>query len=633
MSIHRAIAMAMVLGLLGGAGRAGAEGVSSLTVWQHIPVLENGRVMPIDSYARHTLLSLSGKSTFDRKPAVQWLARVLFAPETTKEDKILLVNNPEVAEAIGLGGEGRRRYSYAELAPQLADLSRLARAAWDMDDEARSPVEKELIRLYNNITLYSLLRESFAFAVPQEELQVSDPQLRKDLGLSETSPITFIDLRQRLSALGDLLEKHKATPQDQWSDYQKELFRLSSAFTAWSRHHRDVPPAIIPLSGHAGNMWVSPWDVINMGVESEEAQRELSALADMAGAYRAGQQVAFDIATRSFISSVGKQAPEPAQLKTLKLEVRYNKSEPFYKAEMFYGFAFLIALLSVALRKTWLYRGSLLLVALALVPHTYGIVARMVIMGRPPVTNLYATFIFVSWVCVLLGLTVEFFQRNRLGLITASAMGLALLLTSGRFGSEGDTMGVVVAVLDSNFWLATHVVCISIGYAGCCVAGLLGHIYLLQALRRAPGDAALAETYNATFGALAFGLIFSFLGTMLGGVWADQSWGRFWGWDPKENGALVIVLWSAILFHARAGKIVGPLGFAAGSVLGVIWVLLAWLGINLLGVGLHSYGFTSGLALGLGIACSVEVLFVTLTVPFARRAESALPAAAAGSAD
>jgi ABC-type transport system involved in cytochrome c biogenesis permease subunit len=176
-----------------------------------------------------------------------------------------------------------------------------------------------------------------------------------------------------------------------------------------------------------------------------------------------------------------------------------------------------------------------------------------------------------------------------------------------------------VAVLDSNFWLATHVVCISIGYAGCCVAGLLGHIYLLQALRRTPEDPVLQETASAVYGALGFGMIFSFFGTMLGGVWADQSWGRFWGWDPKENGALVIVLWSAIVFHARLANLIGPRGFAAGCVLGVIGVLAAWLGVNLLGVGLHSYGFTSGLARGFFITCAVEVLFVVLVTPFSRR--------------
>ncbi len=106
---------------------------------------------------------------------------------------------------------------------------------------------------------------------------------------------------------------------------------------------------------------------------------------------------------------------------------------------------------------------------------------------------------------------------------------------------------------------------------------------------------------------------------MLGGVWADQSWGRFWGWDPKENGALLIVLWCAILFHARLSNMMGDIGMAAGSVLGIIVVLFAWVGVNLLGVGLHSYGFTSGVATGLFAYSLGQVAFLLAAVPWARR--------------
>ena len=115
------------------------------------------------------------------------------------------------------------------------------------------------------------------------------------------------------------------------------------------------------------------------------------------------------------------------------------------------------------------------------------------------------------------------------------------------------------------------------------------------------------------FGITAFGLIFSFIGTVLGGIWADQSWGRFWGWDPKENGALLIVLWCAILFHAKLAHWIDQLGFAIGSILGIIVVMLAWFGINLLGVGLHSYGFTSGIAKALFTYIGFELVFIAVT--------------------
>ena len=583
----------------------------SIDVWRHLPVLNNGRVMPIDSYARHTLLGFSGRSTFERKPASLWLARVLFTPEAVRDDAVFLVNHPEVVEALGITAEGRNRYSYNQLLPALSELARLARAAYHLENDARSPVENEIMGLYNNLHQFGRLLQAFDFAIPQADFTIASDQLRNELGLGASGPVTFLDLLKQTSQIDALMKTRRAEGD--------ELARLSMTMRMWQRQHNDLPPALIPVSTREGPQWISAWQALNTASDQSDIMVELAAIQDMAVAFRDGKQAAFDLAARTFLNSTTKRISDPAQISMIKHEVRYNQSEALYRSELLYGLAFIVALLSVPFRGRWTYRIAFMLLLLALIPHTYSIVARMIIMGRPPVTNLYSTFVFVSWTCALIGLTVEYIQRSRLGLITGAAMGLALLMTAARFGSEGDTMGVMVAVLDSNFWLATHVVTISIGYAGCCASALLGHIYLLQAIRQTPDHPALKETDRAVYGAQAFGLIFTYLGTMLGGVWADQSWGRFWGWDPKENGALVIVLWSALLFHARVGRMIGPRLFAAGSVLGMIAVLCAWIGVNLLGVGLHSYGFTSGLARGLAIATIFEVVFVLVTVPLAKK--------------
>jgi ABC-type transport system involved in cytochrome c biogenesis permease subunit len=182
-------------------------------------------------------------------------------------------------------------------------------------------------------------------------------------------------------------------------------------------------------------------------------------------------------------------------------------------------------------------------------------------------------------------------------------------MIADKYALEGDTMGMLVAVLDSNFWLAVHVTTITMGYAGCCAAGVAGHVYILQMLFNT-GREKLRSTYKSLYGLLAFGLIFVFIGTITGGIWADQSWGRFWGWDPKENGALMVVLWCALLFHARLGGIIKELGMAAGSVISIIMVMLAWFGVNLLGVGLHSYGFSSGAFMKLFIYILIETAFL-----------------------
>ena len=176
----------------------------------------------------------------------------------------------------------------------------------------------------------------------------------------------------------------------------------------------------------------------------------------------------------------------------------------------------------------------------------------------------------------------------------AAAVGFASLLVAHHLAGDGDTMEMMRAVLDSNFWLATHVVTITIGYSGTFLAGAIAIASTLrQAVRR---RTSIRETTKALVvddlrRSSASRCFFSFVGTVLGGIWADQSWGRFWGWDPKENGALLIVLWNAIILHARWGGFVRERGIMTMAIFGNVITSLSWFGVNMLGVGLHSYGF------------------------------------------
>ncbi len=153
-------------------------------------------------------------------------------------------------------------------------------------------------------------------------------------------------------------------------------------------------------------------------------------------------------------------------------------------------------------------------------------------------------------------------------------------------------MEMMRAVLDSNFWLGTHVVTITIGYGAMFLAGKLAIIYILRGLFTRSLDKSTADILvRMVYGVVCFATLFSAIGTILGGIWADQSWGRFWGWDPKENGALIIVLWCAIILHSRWGGLVKARGLMALAVFGNIVTAWSWFGVNMLGVGLHSYGF------------------------------------------
>jgi cytochrome c-type biogenesis protein CcsB len=235
----------------------------------------------------------------------------------------------------------------------------------------------------------------------------------------------------------------------------------------------------------------------------------------------------------------------------------------------------------------------------------------MVLEGRPPVTNLYSSAIFIGWGTMVLGLILERVYRLGIGSIVAAFTGFVTLLIAHNLALGGDTMEMLRAVLDTNFWLATHVVVITLGYASTFAAGLLAILYiflgvftpLLKQVTGGPssassgkartGDVTLGKALSKmVYGIVCFATLFSFVGTVLGGIWADQSWGRFWGWDPKENGALLIVIWNAVILHARWGGLVRERGIMNMAVFGNIVTSFSWFGVNMLGIGLHSYGFT-----------------------------------------
>ena len=294
---------------------------------------------------------------------------------------------------------------------------------------------------------------------------------------------------------------------------------------------------------------------------------------------------------------------------TLSFEKTFNGFEPFYRSAIAYGLIFLVAsfswffaaLLGDSAMVKSLRNAAYYLTIIVFFCHTFGLVARMWIEGRPPVTNLYSSALFIGWASVLLCLATE--KYIRLGI--ASAMGALIgfgslviahsLSLDASLNPTGDTMEMMRAVLDSNFWLATHVVCISIGYSTTYLAGFLGIAYVFYHLGcfvfKKPEKKLKKTLDSMIYGITCFSLLFSLVGTILGGIWADQSWGRFWGWDAKENGALLIVIWNALLLHARFSGIAKTKGLACIAIFGNVVTSWSWFGTNMLGVGLHSYGF------------------------------------------
>ena len=245
----------------------------------------------------------------------------------------------------------------------------------------------------------------------------------------------------------------------------------------------------------------------------------------------------------------------------------------------------------------------------ALTAQTFGIGARIYILDRPPVGTLYESVLFVSLTCAALAAIAYATTRKPLMPITGQIAALGLLAVAPTMLQNNDSLELLVAVLNTNFWLATHVLCITAGYGVCILAACMAHTYMLIRLKN-PSHESLSQLFQSIHKISLIALLLTSVGTVLGGIWADQSWGRFWGWDPKENGALLIVLWLIWIQHGRQSGSIRPLSYVAGMAALNIIVALAWFGVNLLGVGLHSYGFTSGIAEGLALFCTAEILII-----------------------
>jgi cytochrome c-type biogenesis protein CcsB len=385
------------------------------------------------------------------------------------------------------------------------------------------------------------------------------------------------------------------------------------------------------------------WGNIGLGVMESLRDRTifppLGWLASAATAYRDDNIIGFNQAVAEYTQWL--QEKLPAELAKGRHEFFYNDMKAFLHAMIIYIFAFVLTCVSLLTFGTFAQfseaarRSAFYLILLAGVVHTSGLIFRMVLEGRPPVTNLYSSAIFIGWGAMVLGLILERIYRIGIGNAVASVAGFVTLLIAHNLAIGSDTMEMMRAVLDTNFWLATHVVIVTLGYASTFVAGLLAVLYIVLGLftpilsrkldsspaglgrvaagavvggmvgavavaaantsKPGSGNTGGVEVGKAlakmVYGIVCFATLFSFVGTVLGGIWADQSWGRFWGWDPKENGALLIVIWNATILHARWGGMIRERGLMNMAIFGNIVTSFSWFGVNMLGIGLHSYGF------------------------------------------
>lgn len=588
-----------------------------------IPVLVNGRIKPLDTVARTSLLSLQGRqrvstpgvsTPFVHTPA-EWLATVFFNAAKADTFPIIKIESPEVLSLLGIAEADTRinydsavkrtmavigflpstrsRFSYEQLRTKLPELDRQGRLAEPVEAQLRTPFQKQVIAVRDRIILYHQLR-----------LSVQMPE--------STNFLTELELFEKALPAGVIavLAKQKGETHDTAALKVMREMADRIAYMEQLGHLRLVPP-------DAGDTDATNWRLTGSTLmESFGTGRINATLLDYARlgqAWRTGDTATFNRIVAALHHNLEPRYPEA--MRKSDIESRFNAAGPFYSSMTLYVWTFLLALVSWLKWPQELGRAAFWLLSLAFVATSVGILIRMWLEGRPPVTNLYSSALFVGWGAVLLCLFLEKFFRNGIGSVAGGLIGFATLLIAHHLSLSGDTLVMMSAVLDSNFWLATHVIVITIGYSATYLAGFLALIYIVRGLFTRSLDPATADALTRmVYGIVCFATLFCLVGTVLGGIWADQSWGRFWGWDPKENGALLIVIWNAVILHCRWGGLVKQRGLMALAIFGNIVTSWSWFGTNMLGVGLHSYGFMDAAFYWLVAFVGSQLLFIALAL-------------------
>ncbi|MGZ3771622.1 MAG: cytochrome c biogenesis protein [Bdellovibrio sp.] len=398
-------------------------------------------------------------------------------------------------------------------------------------------------------------------------------------------------LRQELQAKRE--SKEKLNP------YFQALQRLENQFfvfqeVASGRMLKVVPPK-------EGNAWISVADLDSQYQEkfmglTKSFIAYLGAMAKNEGVEETAQNLdksVLDFKEAAKANNPSVYVPDAK----INAEVLYNSFHPFRWAYIFYFTAMTLLLLVWTLNKEVLMKPMWLFLLAGFILHTFGFSLRVFIMERAPVSNMYETVIWVSWGVILFSAILQFINKFRL-ILVAGTMVSAFALVIADFAPAvlDPSLQPLEPVLRSNYWLTIHVMTITISYAAFFLAFGLGDIGLVYYLRgENENQEKIKAIVNGIYRAMQIGVAFLAPGIILGGIWADYSWGRFWGWDPKETWALIALLGYLAVLHARYAGMIKHFGMVVTAIVSFSLVIMAWYGVNfVLGAGLHSYGFGAG---------------------------------------
>lgn len=514
----------------------------SLKSAAEIPIQNGGRVKPFDSFARETVLFLTGNRSFKGLEPMDMVLSMISEPALWNRVEFIKVENPDVRRQLMID-ENRKYFSPSEL-------------------------------LHNSV------------------FQQYAGEMGGEMAAKEN-------------------EKVRA-------NRKKDLRTVVSRVTVFHSLVGGDALTMVPVAGADPH---APWETLAAikALDPKATPDPVRAkLADWIRAYAMKDNAKFDAAAQEAAALIRAAAPgwNPSLENHHHWEVIYNAIRPFYIATFIYALA---AILWSVNSKSRLW--AWLVTSAGLGVHVFGFAVRVYVTGRAPVSNMYETVVYVAFAIFLFAFAIYAKQRHRVVMAVASAIAAFCLFAGDAAPAILDqTMDPIVPVLRSNFWLIIHVLVITAGYATLALSLGISNVglweYANQARGRGKNVTARIETLSQmSYRAIQFGVVMLAAGTILGGVWADYSWGRFWGWDPKEVWALIATLTYVALLHSRYTNWVSQFGFNVGAIVCFLTVVMSWYGVNfVLGVGLHSYGVAAGGGGWVGAFAALQLAYVVWVV-------------------
>lgn len=539
-------------------------------------VQDGGRLKPLHTYATETAAELTGRGFMGGAPSYQTaggqklnamdlLFSIWFDTRDWNEEPVILVSYRPLVTELGLNAE-KKRFSLNELwnrGPGAEKLRKILTEAQEKSakKEDLTAMEREARIVWQRINLISGIRHGEVPLVPHPADDNGVWVSMNTFRLIVTNPERALDAVAQNHFEGDFQEAGVLV-----EAYLRSLVDAKSKVNA-----------------------------AMLGYQT------------LITSYRERDAGKFTAACREFREAMARMTavsyPDPA---AVAREIHYNRLRPFAWAWVFYLLALLSGLLAFRSKSAWPFAPAWAFFLAGLAMNVYGFVLRCWIAGRPPVSNMYESVIWVGFGIVFFGLVFELRHRPRYYLLSGAAGGFLCLVLmdllpvfSGKPTVSGfdPSIGPLVPVLRDNFWLTVHVLSITLSYSAFALAWLLGHATMLKHIANPGAESEHHQMHQYLYRVIQIGVLLLATGTILGGVWAYYSWGRFWGWDPKETWAFIALLCYLVVLHGRFTGYWGNFGLSVGALVCFQAVVMAWYGVNfVLGKGLHSYGFGEGAA-------------------------------------